>query len=183
MLAALLLWFLMQEQKKPVTAPIELPARTEADAKRLSQYPSLGGGLYNIDAVPEEARPDAPLPPAARDPHYQHRKMIGNLAKRLREAGTLLQSMDAGKVNRVKTLKRVSGLLRDVERDFIQDKKSRVPAANAGDLEEVSRLLTELNTAAHGLNPEVRNVALFARLSKLAGSAAAMTEALANAPR
>ena len=182
MLAALLLWFLVQEPKKSTTAPIEPPAKTEADAKRLSQYPSLGGGLYNIDAVPEEVRPDAPLP-AARDPYYQQKRVIGNLAKRLWEAGTLLQAMDARKVDRVKTLKKVSGLLRDMERDFAQDKKSRVPASNAGDLQEVSRLLTELNVASRSMNPEVRNVDLLARLSKLAGSAAAITEALSKVPR
>jgi len=162
------------------SAPIEPKAPTEMDRKRLSQYPHLGGGLYNIDAVPPEDPSEPPVPPAARDPFYRQKKTMANLEKRLTEVNGLMQSLESGKADSTKTFSKVAGIFHDIEKDFSLSKKPKsasVPVPTAA-VQEIANYLQQLNEAKQGLRPEIMDVQLSEKLAQLAGSAARISEEL-----
>jgi hypothetical protein len=183
MITLILALFLLQEKTPSKVAPIEPKATTEADQKRLSQYPNLGGGLYNIDAVPEDTVPQPPVPAAARDPLFRQKKVIENLSKRLDESDALLKDLNSGHGDRAKALKKLSGVFRDIEQDFGKRKGgvTKPAAADPSGLQEVARLVGSMRDRSRQLKPEIFDLQLSDELAELAGSAADWSDALAKA--
>ena len=181
----LILGLLLQTPSKTTQAPIEKKPENDQDARRLSQYPSLGGGLYNIDAVPEVPVPQPPLPPAATDPLYKQKRIISDLSKRLDQASALLAVLDSPKTDRRKTFQKAAGLFHDIAKDFgaRNRKNSTAPSTPSRaeiNVEHLAKLIAELRTASKALQPEVLDISLAERLARLASSAAAISDSLAK---
>jgi|SRR5262245_48310580 len=183
MIPEILVLVALQSQPKSTAAPIEPQAKTEMDQRRLSQYPHLGGGLYNIDAVPPEDIPQPPIPPAARDPLYRQKKIIENLSKRLEQAHALLDQLDHNGRDRGKAFKKVGSLMREIQHDFGVGQR---PAKSAialpdGDVQQLVNLVEELKGASVGLDPKIMDISVAERLWTLAGTGVALSEQLSKA--